>query len=497
MSLEAGVAIAEGERTTPTQRTADRFRTGRGLRRALAVSRLVDVAVLTFAVLLAWNLRFFLHVWDFSSGSASASNLYAAPAIVALWMIVLVANRAYSVRYLAEGAEEYAKLAYASFLAASLTCALCYLFHVPLARGFVLLTFVLGTPLLLLARFMVRQTIYSLRRTGRMLHRVVAVGGALGVSEVVDALRRSQYVGYRVVGACIPADLEMEPERLPVPTLGRVHELRDVCDDVGADTVLVARGGFSTARELRRIAWQLEGSDIELIVVPSVTDVAGPRVQMRPVAGLPLVHLEEPQAAEALGADKRAFDVFGALAALLLLSPVMLVVAALIWFEDRGPIFFKQARIGQDGTEFGCYKFRSMFVNAQEMEAKLRADSGHEGALWKMENDPRITRIGSVIRRFSIDELPQLLNVVRGEMSLVGPRPQQAWEVATYTDWEDRRLRVRPGMTGLWQVSGRSQLSFDEAIRLDLYYVDNWSMVSDLVIMAKTVKAVFGSAGAY
>jgi lipopolysaccharide/colanic/teichoic acid biosynthesis glycosyltransferase len=114
-----------------------------------------------------------------------------------------------------------------------------------------------------------------------------------------------------------------------------------------------------------------------------------------------------------------------------------------------------------------------------------------------MENDPRITRIGSVIRRFSIDELPQLLNVVRGEMSLVGPRPQQAWEVATYTDWEDRRLRVRPGMTGLWQVSGRSQLSFDEAIRLDLYYVDNWSMVSDLVIMAKTVKAVFGSAGAY
>jgi lipopolysaccharide/colanic/teichoic acid biosynthesis glycosyltransferase len=138
-----------------------------------------------------------------------------------------------------------------------------------------------------------------------------------------------------------------------------------------------------------------------------------------------------------------------------------------------------------------------MFVDADRQEARLREQAGHRGALWKMADDPRITRIGGVIRRYSIDELPQLINVITGDMSLVGPRPQQAWEVETYTDWEDRRLRVRPGMTGLWQVSGRSQLSFDEAIRLDLYYVDNWSMLADLVIMGRTVRAVFGKTGAY
>jgi exopolysaccharide biosynthesis polyprenyl glycosylphosphotransferase len=218
---------------------------------------------------------------------------------------------------------------------------------------------------------------------------------------------------------------------------------------------------------------------------------------MRPVAGLPLLHVEQPQAGEAGGLAKRLFDLVGAVAALTLLSPVMLVVAIAIWSEDHGPVFFKQPRIGRDGHTFDCFKFRSMFVNADRMEQRLREQMGHTGALWKMEQDPRITRVGRFIRRYSIDELPQLFNVVLGEMSLVGPRPQQAWEVETYTEWEGRRLRVRPGMTGLWQVSGRSQLSFDEAIRLDLYYVDNWSLMSDLIIMAKTVRAVLGSAGAY
>jgi exopolysaccharide biosynthesis polyprenyl glycosylphosphotransferase len=304
-------------------------------------------------------------------------------------------------------------------------------------------------------------------------------------------------VGYEVVGACIPAGIAVERERFAVPILGRVKDTRSVCDEAGADTVIVARGGYGSAKKLRRIAWELEGSDIDLVVVPSLTDVAGPRLQLRPVAGLPLLHVEQPRAREAAGIAKRLFDVVGASLALVLFAPIMLVVAALIRIQDKGPVFFRQPRIGRDGTSFECFKFRSMFENADRMEQEMRESVGHNGALWKMERDPRITRIGAFIRRYSIDELPQLLNVIRGEMSLVGPRPQQAWEVDTYTDWDRKRLRVRPGMTGLWQVSGRSQLSFDEAIRLDLYYVDNWSMTADLVIIAKTVGAVVGRTGAY
>lgn len=236
----------------------DRRSIGRRLRYALLAAGLVDAAVLSFAMLLAWNARLLVDVGDFSSAATDA-NLQAVPAIVVLWMFVLALSNAYSVRNLAEGAEEYRILAYSSFLTASLTFALCFLAQIPLSRLFLLLAFAISTPLLLLGRFMVRQTIYSLRRTGRMLHRVVAVGGPSGISEVVDALRRSAYVGYRVVGACIPGEIAMEPERLPVPTLGRVTELQDVCDEAGADTVLMARGGFDSSRELRRLAWSWRG----------------------------------------------------------------------------------------------------------------------------------------------------------------------------------------------------------------------------------------------
>jgi exopolysaccharide biosynthesis polyprenyl glycosylphosphotransferase len=284
---------------------------------------------------------------------------------------------------------------------------------------------------------------------------------------------------------------------MTVAHLGEVSDTRRVCEEVGADTVLVTRGGYSSSADLRRIAWDLEDTDIDLVVVPSLTDVAGPRIHMRPVAGLPLLHVEGPQADEAGGLAKRLFDFGGALFGILLISPLLLAVAALVKLEDGGPVFFRQTRVGRHGEHFGMLKFRSMVPDADKLEARLRSQAEHEGALFKMENDPRVTRIGRFIRRYSIDELPQLFNVLGGSMSLVGPRPQQQWEVETYDDAIRRRLLVRPGMTGLWQVSGRSSLTWNEAVRLDLYYVDNWSMLTDLLIIAKTVKAVVGSEGAY
>jgi exopolysaccharide biosynthesis polyprenyl glycosylphosphotransferase len=476
--------------------SVDRERTRGDIRLILAIIAVLDLMVIVVAVILGGELRVVFDVW--SPGPIGGERLVAqaTPWIIGSWLAALVAQGAYRSRHFGAGPDEFRAVLVATLTTASLVGIGCYLLNLPLSRGFVATTFLIGTPLLVLQRYSVRKIVHRMRMQGRLLHRVIAVGGPSGISEVVDALQRNDYVGYRVVGACVPSGLGFEPDRFSVPVLGSVQDTRRLCDEVGADTVLVARG-YETSQELRRIAWALEGSSIDLIVVPSLTDVAGPRIHMRPVAGLPLLHVEQPQAGEAGGLAKRLFDLVGAATALALLSPIMLAVAIAIWSEDHGPVFFKQPRIGRDGLTFGCFKLRSMFVNADQMEQKLREETGHSGALWKMEQDPRITRVGRFIRRYSIDELPQLFNVVLGEMSLVGPRPQQAWEVETYTDWEGRRLRVRPGMTGLWQVSGRSQLSFDEAIRLDLYYVDNWSMMSDLIIMAKTVRAVLGSAGAY
>ena len=249
---------------------------------------------------------------------------------------------------------------------------------------------------------------------------------------------------------------------------------------------------------MRRIAWDLEGSGIDLIVVPSVTDVAGPRIHMRPVAGLPLLHMEQPQAGEAGGLSKRAFDVVLTLFGLLLLSPVLLAIAAVVKLQDGGPVFFRQSRVGRDGDAFGMFKFRSMVVDAEQRLSEVRGANEMDSVLFKMKDDPRITKVGQFLRRYSVDELPQLFNVLRGEMSLVGPAPAAAQRGEPV-----RRRRAPPAArpARASPASGRSPgaptCSWDEAVRLDLYYVDNWSMTSDLVILFKTVKAVIGKSGAY
>ena len=457
----------------------------------------VDLMTISLAILLAWDYRFGFDTLLNSGSGSQPLPPSVAPSIGLGWMVLLAAVGAYSIRSFGAGSEEFRRLFLASGLAAGVVGMLSFLFQLDISRGFVLLTFSLGLPLLLTERYTVRKLLHRMRSRGRLLHRVVAVGGPSAIAELTEVLHRELYVGYLVTGACVPKGMVVDADALPVPCLGAVEDTRRVCREVGADTVLVARGGYSSSADLRRIAWDLEGSDIDLVVVPSLTDLAGPRIHMRPVAGLPLLHVEGPQADRAGGVTKRLMDVVGALCALLVLSPVFLAIAVLVKLDDGGPVFYRQTRIGLNGKAFPCMKFRSMSMDAEKREAQLRADANHDGALFKMRGDPRVTRVGNLLRRFSIDELPQLTNVLRGEMSLVGPRPQQAWEVDTYTDAMRRRLLVRPGMTGLWQVSGRSSLPWSEAVRLDLYYVDNWSMVGDLVIIAKTLRAVLTSEGAY
>ena len=252
---------------------------------------------------------------------------------------------------------------------------------------------------------------------------------------------------------------------------------------------------MSSSTQLRRLAWELEDhAHVQIIVAPNVTDVSSERVRIRPVAGLPLMHLGRARSQLATNDAKRTFDVVGAIAILLLIWPALLALMIWIRLHDGGPVLFRQTRVGRDGAEFTCLKLRSMVVDAEARLAELEA---RDHVLFKDADDPRVTRPGRLIRRFSLDELPQLWNVVRGEMSLVGPRPPLPAEVAQYEDDMLRRLAVLPGMTGLWQVSGRSDLSWEDTVRLDLYYVDNWSMVQDLIILARTVSAVLTSRGAY
>jgi exopolysaccharide biosynthesis polyprenyl glycosylphosphotransferase len=475
----------------------DPGRTHGDIRLVLAITAVLDVMVVVVAVILGWDLRIAFDVFSMSPLGADPLIAQSVPWVIGTWIVALAAQGAYSSRNFGAGPDEYRTVTVASVVTAGLVAMTCYLLQLPLSRGFLLLTFLLGIPLLLVERFAVRKVVHRMRNQGRLLHRVIAIGGPSGVAEVVDSLRRAQYVGYRVVGACVPDGLAVEPERIPVPVLGSVADTRRLCREYGADTVLVARGGYSTSLELRRIAWDLEGSAIELVVVPSLTDVAGPRIHMRPVAGLPLLHLEQPQAGEAGGFSKRAFDVAFASLALVALAPVLVALAVLVKLQDGGPVLFRQSRVGRGGATFSMLKLRSMVVDAEQHLASLLSMNEFDGVLFKMKQDPRITPLGRVLRRYSLDEIPQLLNVLRGEMSLVGPRPPLSSEVDRYADDVHRRLLVRPGLTGLWQVSGRSGLSWDESVRLDLYYVDNWSMTTDLVIIAKTVRAVLGSSGAY
>jgi exopolysaccharide biosynthesis polyprenyl glycosylphosphotransferase len=283
-----------------------------------------------------------------------------------------------------------------------------------------------------------------------------------------------------------------------VPVVGNTARAAESALATKADLIVFTEGAFPSAVDFRRIAWDLEGHHVGMAVVPSLSDISSGRMRMRPVGGLPLVHVEPPQSLGAARWSKRAFDVLGATLLLLLASPVMLVFAIASKLQDGGPVLFRQTRVGRDGELFECLKFRSMVVDAEARLAGItHLNQNADGVLFKAQHDPRITRVGAFMRRYSIDELPQLINVVNGDMSLVGPRPALPAEVRRYVPDVQRRLHVRPGVTGLWQVSGRSDLSWEDTVRLDLYYVDNWSVVQDLSILTKTVHAVLRSRGAY
>lgn len=405
--------------------------------------------------------------------------------------------RGYEQRFLGTGSEEYRRVTDAGIRYLALAAVLAYGLRYDLARGYVLLAFPLAIVLVLAGRVGARQWLHLARRQGRMSHKVLVLGRERSAAELICQLRIESHAGFDVVGVCIDGSPAEVVEGVPV--LGSaVHDVLAALRECGADTVAVGAWSPLTQQQLRKLSWQLEGTGIALVVAPSLTDVAGPRIHIRPVSGLPLLHIEQPELTGARRLVKRAFDVSASLTALLLLAPVLAAVAIAVKATSPGKVLFKQERVGMAGSTFRMWKYRSMRTTAEdELAALLQQNEAGDGLLFKMRKDPRVTPLGEHLRRFSVDEVPQLVNVLRGQMSLVGPRPPLPTEVAQYETDVHRRLLVKPGLTGLWQISGRSNLSWEEAVRLDLHYVENWSLALDLSIIFKTVFAVLKRQGAY
>jgi exopolysaccharide biosynthesis polyprenyl glycosylphosphotransferase len=289
----------------------------------------------------------------------------------------------------------------------------------------------------------------------------------------------------------------MPAEIAGIPVRMGVGHVPAAVAELQADTVAVVAGHELNGLRLRELAWELEATGTDLCVAPALLDVAGPRTTIRPVAGLPLLHVDHPEFSGVRWVIKGLFDKLAAMSALLVLAPLLLGIALVIALRDGRPVLFRQARVGKDGHHFNVYKFRTMVADAELKKAALASRNDGNGLLFKVRSDPRVTRTGAWLRRWSLDELPQLFNVLKGDMSLVGPRPPLPDEVARYTDYVRRRLVVKPGITGLWQVSGRSDLPWEEAVRLDLRYVENWSFILDMQILWKSCPAVFHGSGAY
>lgn len=469
------------------------------LRPYLRWLQVLDLAVIALAVTTAHLGRFGAVDQQLPPNANIGTLSYTSVslALVLGWFVMLHVQDAYDGTYSGHGVQEYRQVLRASFWLFGVLAIAAFAFKLDFARGYVLLAFPLGTCLLLLGRWGSRQWLVLQRRAGELSDRVLLVGDQAHVAGLVAALNRFPDAGYRVLGACV-ADAQ-DDTVAGVPVVGDGTDVVAQAQALNADVVAVSSSAGLGVRGLRRLGWALEGTAIDLVVAPDIMDVAGPRVKTRPVQGLPLIHVESPRFTGPRRVVKSVMDRVLALVGLVVLAPMLLVVVAAISLEDRGPAIFRQERVGRQGRRFAMYKFRSMVPDAESRLPELLSANEGAGPLFKLHADPRVTRVGAFIRRYSIDELPQLLNVLRGEMSLVGPRPPLPNEVESYGDDVRRRLLVKPGMTGLWQISGRSDLEWEEAVRLDLYYVENWSPVLDLMIAFRTANVVLraSDSGAY
>ncbi|MBY0690182.1 sugar transferase [Microbacterium marinilacus] len=454
--------------------------------------RITDAVVLTVVVFTTQLLWLGLHARiPGQTGLLPSSYTIFSAIVIALWLLVLALNDTRNDRVIGVGSTEYKRIFDSSFMLFGAIGIIAFLLQINVARGYLLLSFPVGILALFVERWVWRRWLGRQRARGAYSARVVIVGSERSVVHVARELKRQPGAGYRVVGACLPAGRSSETVRgTDIPVIGNVNTVERAMQISGADTVVIASTDELGAARVKEISWSLEAGQKHLVLAPSITDIAGPRIHTRPVAGLPLIHVETPRFSAGQRFVKRMMDLGASIALVTLLSPLLLVLALFVKLTSKGPVLFRQVRVGLHGREFRMLKFRSMVQDAEARLAALQQEQDHGNeVMFKMRDDPRVTPVGRIMRRFSLDELPQLFNVIGGSMSLVGPRPPLPREVEKYADHVHRRFLVKPGITGLWQVSGRSTLSWDDTVRLDLSYVENWSLLGDLVILLKTFRA--------
>lgn len=412
-----------------------------------------------------------------------------------LWLAMLAATDSRDRLAVGSGFEEYRRVINASLYTFGSVAVAAYFIQAEVSRIYFVTSLPLGVAALLVGRAMARGYLKRKRKAGKGLTPALILGFRSQVELAVEDMRARPEAGYRPEAVCIldgstPGFTDAVFDGLNAVELDQVPSTAR--RDVGA---IAVAGGLSR-EQLKELAWAIENSPVELLMLSELTDVAGPRMSVTSVDGLGLVHVDLPRFSGWSYLVKRLFDVVFSAVALVLVAPILLVAALLIKREDGGPVFFKQQRVGLHGEPFTIHKLRTMRIDAEERVDELIQASGGRALLFKSENDPRVTRIGRFLRRYSIDELPQFWTVLRGHMSVVGPRPQVEREVAEYASHHYRRLLTRPGITGLWQVRGRSNLSIEESLRLDLSYVENWSLTGDLAIILRTLRIVVSSDGA-
>ncbi|GAB2713304.1 sugar transferase [Arthrobacter bambusae] len=463
--------------------------------------RVVDAFVIVWAVAGAYSIRFGLDS-GFAVSGQDSSYVWLSILLAVTWWLMLGAWGTRQSRILGSGPDEYKRVAAASLWLFGFVAIFSYVFRVETARGYVGIALPAGLVGLLLARWLLRQHLSIHRQKGRRMSRLLLLGGPGAVAHLAATLRREKHAGYMPIALYTPGshDPSAELASVGLPVLGHIPDTDAILAAIGqcdADAIAVSAGVQLHPQTLRHLGWELADRNVGLIMAPALTDIAGPRIHTRQVAGLPLIHVTTPTLEAGQRVAKRLFDVAVSAGLIVLSSPLLAVLALLVKLDSPGPILFRQERVGFEGNRFKMLKFRSMVVDAEARLSELADRNEGNGLLFKIKNDPRITRTGGFLRRYSLDELPQLFNVLSGSMSLVGPRPPLPKEVDAYEHDVRRRLLVKPGVTGLWQVSGRSNLSWQDSIRLDLYYVENWSLAGDLVILLRTAQAVFGSHGAY
>ena len=461
--------------------------------------RLADTALVSGAVLAGSALN--PGGMGASPGSpAHAQHLSMGLILGVVWLAALEVYRTRDPKVLGVGPEEYKRVLSASFRVFGFLGIVAVVFRLEDVSSFVLVSLPLGLVALTGSRWGFRRWLSHEKSKGRCLSRAIVVGEPQDVRYVIKQINRKSGAAYDILGACLPGARRgtvLAVDHLRVPVLSSIYGVAHTVRQTGANAVIVAGPVPGGNQFIQELGWRLEENSAELVLAATLTNVAGPRIHWRPVEGLPLMHVDIPHYSGGKHTLKRLMDITVSAAALLVLAPALLLLAAIVRADSPGPVLFKQERIGKRGTTFQMLKFRSMVVDAEaHLEALSSQDEG-AGVLFKIRGDPRVTRCGRWMRKYSLDELPQFWNVLVGNMSLVGPRPPLSREVSGYERHTHRRLLIKPGITGLWQINGRSDLPWDEAVRLDLYYVENWSIAGDLMIMWRTFRAMTRPSGAY